>query len=184
MKTQSYNGSDSDARKSLLLHLSFIRHGKTDPGNFRTYGKVCKLEGGQTSNRHEDAKETGVLSDCQFPGQLCSNWLPPKWRSMHTERNKTKSHVFLQIPKDFGPFQVDKAAHQESNLRKEEGSVPRNQRWSRSHLKCPSSKSGKLLASQHHHLSVISVMVIKKQNKTQQAERDETEDIFKGTINP
>lgn len=103
---------------------------------------------------------------------------------MHTERNKTKSHVFLQIPKDFGPFQVDKAAHQESNLRKEEGSVPRNQRWSRSHLKCPSSKSGKLLASQHHHLSVISVMVIKKQNKTQQAERDETEDIFKGTINP
>lgn len=66
-----------------------------------------------------------------------------------------------------------------SNLRKEEGSVPRNQRWSRGHVKCPSSKSGNLLASQDHHLSVISVMVIKKQNTAQQAERDETEDIFR-----
>lgn len=98
--------------------------------------------------------------------------------------NKTKSHVFLQIPKDFGPFQVDKAAHQESNLRKEQGTVPRNQRWSHSHLKCPSSKSGKSLPSQHHHLSVISVMVIKKQNKIQQAERDETEDILKAKSTP
>lgn len=93
-----------------------------------------------------------------------------------TNQNPT---CFLQIPKYFGPFQVDKAAHQESNLRKEEGSVPRNQRWSQSHLKCPSSKSGKLLASQHHHLSVISVMVIKKQNTAQQAGRDETEDILR-----
>lgn len=62
-----------------------------------------------------------------------------------------KSHVLSQIPKDFGPFQVDKAAHQESNLRKEEGSVPSNQSRSHGHLKCLSRKSAKLLASQHHH---------------------------------
>lgn len=108
---------------------------------------------------------------CLRNGEACTQKLQ--------EGHKPKSRMFLQIPKDFGPFQVDQAAHQESNLRKEEGSVPRNQRWSRSHLKCPSSKSGKLLASQHHHLSVISVMVIKKQNTTQQAERDETEDILR-----
>ena len=74
---------------------------------------------------------------------------------------------------------MDKAAYQQSNLRKEDGSVPRNQRWSRSHLKCPSGKSGKLLASQYHHLSVISVMVIKNQNTAQQAARAEREDILR-----
>lgn len=68
MKTYSYNGPDSNARRSLFLHLRFIRHGKTDPGNCRTYGKVCTLEGGEMSKRCEDAKETGVLSDCLFPG--------------------------------------------------------------------------------------------------------------------
>lgn len=51
--------------------------------------------------------------------------------------------------------------------------------WSRIHLKCPSSKSGKLSPSQHHHLSVISVMVIKMQNTTQQAEREEREGILR-----
>lgn len=93
--------------------------------------------------------------------------------------HKSKSHVFLQIPKDSGPFQVDKAAYQESNLRKEEGRVPRNQRWSCSHLKCPSNKSGELVASQYHILSIISVMVIKHQNRTKQAERDEKGEILR-----
>lgn len=118
----------------------------------------------------DNSQGSCAVIGCLQNGEACMQKL---------QGRKTKSHLFLQFPKDFGPSQVHRAAHQEGNLRKEEGSVPRNQRWSRSHLKCPSSKSGKLSASQHHHLSVISVMAIKKQNITQQAEREETEDIVR-----
>ena len=130
-----------------------------------------RMQKKQASCLTANSQGSCAVIGCLRNGEACTQKLQ--------EGHKTKSHVFLQIPKDFGPFEVDKAVHQESNLRKELGSVPRNQRWSRSHVKCPSSKSGKLLASQHHHLSVISVMVIKKQNITQQAERDETEDILR-----
>jgi len=75
MKTYSYLMGLTKARRSLFLHLRLLRHGKTDTGNSRRYGKVHMLEGGKG---HEDAKETGVLSDYQLPGQLCSNRLFPK----------------------------------------------------------------------------------------------------------
>lgn len=42
-----------------------------------------------------------------------------------------KSQMLFQIPKGLGPFQVDKAAHGESNLRQEEGSIPSNQTGTR-----------------------------------------------------
>lgn len=56
------------ARSSLFPHLKFLRHGKTDPGNCRIYGKVRMLEGVETSNKHEDAKE--ILSGSNSQG----NW--------------------------------------------------------------------------------------------------------------
>lgn len=85
MKTYSSNGPDSNTRESLFPYLRFTRHGKTDPVNCRTYGKVCTLEGGEVSNEQEDAEESGAPSHCQFPGQSCSNRPPPKRRSMHAE---------------------------------------------------------------------------------------------------
>lgn len=79
MMTYSYNRPVSNARGSLFLNLRFIRHGKINPGKFRMYGKKCTLEGGEMSSSYEDAKERGVLFNCQFPGQLVSNeWAASK----------------------------------------------------------------------------------------------------------
>lgn len=57
------------------------------------------------------------------------NGLPPKYPDKYAPRSSKEGTTqnpmcFLQNPKDSRPFQVDKVAYQESNLRKEEGQIP------------------------------------------------------------
>lgn len=75
-----------------------------------------------------------------------------------------KSQVLFQIPKGLGPFQVDKAAHGESSLRQEEGSVPRNQTVTQ-----PSEMSRQYICTDN--FIIISITGIRNQNNTTSRER-------------